>query len=230
DPRDMELALETPARLRALPQASAAPPPGDATDSALLIRVAGRDREAFELLYQRYVRSMFGLALRRLRDRQRAEDAVQETFAAVWRSAASYRPERGPAAPWLYAIARNTVVDRFRTQMDVTGDERARLEQMHELLVAAGAPPELSPRLESGPTLAMTLSKPHKPVGRRIALLAATVAILAAAFVFGYLAGNRGGGLASAQTLTLTGTRAAPSALASLQILPSDTSGNWPMK
>jgi hypothetical protein len=113
---------------------------------------------------------------------------------------------------------------------DVTGDERARLEQMHELLVAAGAPPELSPRLESGPTLAMTLSKPHNPFGRRVALLAATVAILAAAFVLGYLAGNRGGGLASAQTLTLTGTHAAPSALASLQILPSDTSGNWPMK
>jgi RNA polymerase sigma-70 factor (ECF subfamily) len=57
-----------------------------------------------------------------LRDRQRAEDAVQETFAAVWRSAASYRPERGPAAPWLYAIARNAIVDRFRTQMDTTGE------------------------------------------------------------------------------------------------------------
>ena len=71
---------------------------------------------AFELLYHRYVRSVFGLALRRLRDRQRAEDAVQETFAAVWRSAASYRPERGPAAPWLYAVARNAIVDRLRAR------------------------------------------------------------------------------------------------------------------
>ena len=113
---------------------------------------------------------------------------------------------------------------------DLTGAERERLERVHELLVAAGAPPELSPRLESGPTLAMTLGREAKPRGRRLALLAATVAILAAAFLLGYLAGNRGGGLASAQTLQLTGTRAAPSALASLQILPSDTSGNWPMK
>ena len=112
----MELALETPARLRALPEASAEPLPVDATDSALLIRVAERDRVAFELLYQRYVRSVFGLALRRLRDRQRAEDAVQETFTAVWRSAGSYRPERGPAAPWLYAIARNAIVDRMRAR------------------------------------------------------------------------------------------------------------------
>jgi RNA polymerase sigma-70 factor (ECF subfamily) len=117
----MELALETP-HLRAVPAEPAPSPPVDASDSDLLVRVAGRDRDAFELLYQRYVRSMFGLALRRLRDRQRAEDAVQETFAAVWRSAASYRPERGPAAPWLYAIARNAIVDRFRTQMDTTGE------------------------------------------------------------------------------------------------------------
>ena len=118
----MELALETP-RLRAVPtNGPSAPLPSDATDADLLVRVAGRDREAFELLYHRYVRSMLGLALRRLRDRQRAEDAVQETFAAVWRSAASYRPERGPAAPWLYAIARNAIVDRFRTQVDTSAE------------------------------------------------------------------------------------------------------------
>ena len=113
----MELALDPPARLRAVPERSESPPQGD-TDADLLVRVAERDREAFELLYSRYVRSIFGLALRRLRDRQRAEDAVQETFAAVWRSAASYRPERGPASPWLYAVARNAIVDRLRARVE----------------------------------------------------------------------------------------------------------------
>jgi RNA polymerase sigma-70 factor (ECF subfamily) len=117
----MELALDTP-RLRAVPADPAPVQSVEASDSDLLVRIAERDREAFEQLYQRYIRSMFGLALRRLRDRQRAEDAVQETFAAVWRSAASYRPERGPAAPWLYAIARNAIVDRFRTQVDTSGE------------------------------------------------------------------------------------------------------------
>jgi RNA polymerase sigma-70 factor, ECF subfamily len=117
---DMELALDTP-RLRAVPRVAAAVT-SDATDTELLTRVADRDRDAFELLYQRYVRSIFGLALRRLRDRQRAEDAVQETFAAIWRSARSYKPERGPAAPWLYAIARNAIIDRFRTHVDTSGD------------------------------------------------------------------------------------------------------------
>lgn len=108
----MELAIEAP-RLRAVPSDDA-PPSLDAPDAELLERVGARDRAAFELLYSRYVRSVFGLALRRLGDRHRAEDATQEAFAAVWRSAGTYRAERGPAGGWLYAVARNAIVDRFR--------------------------------------------------------------------------------------------------------------------
>jgi RNA polymerase sigma-70 factor (ECF subfamily) len=48
----------------------------------------------------------------------RAEDAVQETFAAIWRSARTYRPERGAGAPWLYAVARNAIVDRSRSRTE----------------------------------------------------------------------------------------------------------------
>jgi RNA polymerase sigma-70 factor (ECF subfamily) len=88
------------------------------TDGELIQRVAGGDAGAFELLYRRYARPVFGLALRRLGDRMRAEDAVQETFAALWRSARTYRPERGPGAPWLYAVARNAIVDRARHRSD----------------------------------------------------------------------------------------------------------------
>ncbi len=117
----MELALEAPARLRAVPVPGDAVSP-NASDGELLARIADRDHEAFELLYQRYVRPIFGFALRRLRDRPRAEDATQETFTAIWRSAASYRPERGPAAPWLYTIARNAVVDRLRARQEPPGE------------------------------------------------------------------------------------------------------------
>jgi RNA polymerase sigma-70 factor (ECF subfamily) len=88
------------------------------TDGDLIGRVARRDANAFELLYRRYARPVFGLALRRLGDRMRAEDAVQETFAAVWRSARTYRPERGAGAPWLYAVARNAIVDRSRNRSE----------------------------------------------------------------------------------------------------------------
>src|SRR5438270_12171766 len=92
------------------------------SDGELIQRAAGGDRSAFEDLYHRYARPVFRLALRRLSDRGRAEDAVQETFASIWRSAASYRPDRGPGAPWLYAVARNAIVDRARARADTPAD------------------------------------------------------------------------------------------------------------
>jgi len=112
---------------------------------------------------------------------------------------------------------------------DVESAERARLARVHSLLVQAGPPPELSPELESGPTLGMTLGRLRPPrVRRRVLLLAAAVAILALAFLGGYIAGN-GGSTANAEVLKLTGTPAAPHALASLQVEPMDAGGNWPM-
>ena len=92
------------------------------TDGELIQRAAGGDRSAFETLYRRYARPVFGLALRRLGDRGRAEDAVQETFASVWRSAASYRPERGPGAPLLSAVARNAIVARRRGRVSTPSE------------------------------------------------------------------------------------------------------------
>lgn len=91
-----------------------------ATDGELLLRIADGDSAAFDSLYRRFARPILGLALRLLRDRSRAEDAVQETFAAIWRSAASYRPDRGPGAPWLYAVARNAIIDRARARRETT--------------------------------------------------------------------------------------------------------------
>jgi RNA polymerase sigma-70 factor, ECF subfamily len=115
DKGDMELAIEVPQpRLRAVPAEPAPPAPLDPSDVELLARVGERDREAFEVLYGRYVRSVFGLALRRLGDRGTAEDAVQEAFTAIWRSASTYRPERGAAGGWIYTVARNAIVDRLR--------------------------------------------------------------------------------------------------------------------
>jgi len=115
---DMEIALEVPhARLRAVPATETPRQPLDASDlsdAELLARVGDHDREAFEILYGRYVRPVFSLALRKLHDRGHAEDAVQEAFAAIWRSASTYRPERGAAGGWLYTVARNAIVDRLR--------------------------------------------------------------------------------------------------------------------
>ena len=88
--------------------------PSELTDGELIERVGEADRDAFDELYRRYTRPVLGLALRRLGDRGRAEDALQDAFAAVWRSARTYDPARGSGGAWLYTVARNSIVDGAR--------------------------------------------------------------------------------------------------------------------
>jgi hypothetical protein len=113
---------------------------------------------------------------------------------------------------------------------EVAGSERERLRRVHELLLDAGPPPEISPELET-PTLAMTLGRPPRRRRRMVALLAAALVTLAIAFLAGYTVGNgNDSGLSQGRTLRLVGTKAAPHALASLRVEPVDSSGNWPMQ
>lgn len=84
-----------------------------ADDDQLIGRVANGDRAAFEALYERYAAAVFGLALKVLRDRESAEEAVQEIFWRIWKRASSF--DRGRAfAPWLFGIAHNYCIDELR--------------------------------------------------------------------------------------------------------------------
>jgi RNA polymerase sigma-70 factor (ECF subfamily) len=93
------------------------------TDDELLALVAGGDQRAFEELHRRYARSVLGIALRRIGDRGRAEDATQDTFASVWRSAARFDPSRGKATSWLFTVARNAIIDGLRRRPEATVDD-----------------------------------------------------------------------------------------------------------
>jgi RNA polymerase sigma-70 factor, ECF subfamily len=95
---------------------------GALSDADLIVRIADGDRLAFEELYRRYARAVLGLALRRLGDRGRAEDAAQDAFVAIWRSARTYDPSRGRGAPWLYAVARNAITDGLRRSPEPTAE------------------------------------------------------------------------------------------------------------
>jgi hypothetical protein len=113
------------------------------------------------------------------------------------------------------------------------GPERERLRRTHDLLLAAGPPPELAPELEAGPTLAMTLGRPPRHMKRRLALIAAAIVAVAVVFLGGYIAGNRNSAAPTtpnaARVLELQGTALAPNALATLHVRPRDDAGNWPM-
>lgn len=99
------------------------------SDGELLVATADGSREAFEELHARYHRALFGLAVNRLRDRGRAEDAVQDAFTSIWRSAATYRPELGAGASWVYAIARNAIISRWRKRPEQAVEAADELSQ-----------------------------------------------------------------------------------------------------
>lgn len=60
--------------------------------------------------------AIFAFARNAIGDRAAAEDCVQETFVRAWRSRAQYRAERASQRTWLFAIARNVVVDSHRAR------------------------------------------------------------------------------------------------------------------
>ena len=114
---------------------------------------------------------------------------------------------------------------------DVPAEERERLRGVHDLLVAAGPPAELSPALERAPSVGDAVHL--LPRRRRSAVLLLAAALAAAVFGGGFLAGalTHGGGTKSAVVvIPMHGTRAAPTALASISLQDMDKAGNWPMR
>ncbi len=85
-----------------------------AEDADLMAAVAqGRDA-ALGVLYDRYHRQAFAFALRILGAESDAEEAVQETFVRVWRSAGQYDQSRAAVLSWLLSITRNLCLDELR--------------------------------------------------------------------------------------------------------------------
>jgi RNA polymerase sigma-70 factor, ECF subfamily len=82
-------------------------------DRELARRFAARDADSVRQLYARWAGPVLTVALGWLRDRDLAEEAVQETFVKAWRAAGSFDPQRD-IGPWLYTIARRVAIDTGR--------------------------------------------------------------------------------------------------------------------
>jgi len=102
------------------------------SDEALVALVARGDEAALAELYDRCGRIAFGLAFRVLRDERHAEDAVQEAFLGVWRTAASFKAERAKASTWILTLVHRRAVDLVRRE------ERRRAELLSDDLALGG--------------------------------------------------------------------------------------------
>ncbi len=86
------------------------------SDEAVVALAARSDDSALAELYDRFGRVVYGLALRMLRDRALAEDAVQDVFLDVWRIAHRFLPERAKASTWILTLAHRRSVDIVRRE------------------------------------------------------------------------------------------------------------------
>lgn len=96
------------------------------SDEAVLALVSRGDEAALGVLYDRFGKAAYRLALRILRDPSLAEDAVQDAFLAVWRTATAYRPDRAKASTWLLTLVHRRAVDLVRRE------ERRRADPLDE--------------------------------------------------------------------------------------------------
>lgn len=88
---------------------------------ALILRVALRDRSAFDKLYAATSAKLFGTCLRVLNNRAEAEDALQEVFVKIWLKADRFAVTGQSAMTWLIAVARHHAIDRLRARREALG-------------------------------------------------------------------------------------------------------------
>jgi RNA polymerase sigma-70 factor, ECF subfamily len=106
-------------------------------DAALAQRLLRQDVRAFEQLYDRHSRIVYGLVLRILQQAGTAEEVVQDIFLQLWRNASRYDSSRGPFLPWLLTLARNRALDHLRLKSE---RQRRREDQTEELPPAIALP------------------------------------------------------------------------------------------
>ena len=106
-------------------------------DATLLSRLLQKDVSAFEQLYDRHSRLVYGLVLRILQQASTSEEVVQDVFLQLWRNADQYDSSRGPFIPWLCTMARNRALDQLRLKSE---RQRRREDQPDELPSVLVAP------------------------------------------------------------------------------------------
>lgn len=108
-----------------------------ALDASLVQQLLQRDMRAFEQIYDRHSRLVYGLVYRIVQQAGTAEEVVQDVFLQLWRNAAQYDASRGPFLPWLLTMARHRALDTLRLKSE---RQRRREDQTEELPGVCAAP------------------------------------------------------------------------------------------
>jgi RNA polymerase sigma factor (sigma-70 family) len=112
------------AHIMSVPPIAQQPAPERASLDEALRRCAAGDRSALRMIYDLEAPRMLGVALRLLRRRALAEEALHDAFVQIWQRAGSFDPARGEARTWIYAVLRNRALNILRgeTRTDLVED------------------------------------------------------------------------------------------------------------
>lgn len=143
----------------------------DVSDMTLVRQVVEGSQTGLAALYDRHAAAVFAVALRRFRDRDIAEEVVQETFLVLWNRAELFDGSIGSLGAWLHAIARNRGIDRVRAAgrrvpavpfSSLLGDGSDDASSL-EWLVESGDPVGVAPK-EPGPEMALAAGETRAAV------------------------------------------------------------------
>lgn len=142
---------------------------GEDSDEQLVLRVQFGDEEALASLRRRYGGLLQSQAIRVLRSREEADDAVSEVFIEVWQRASCYHSERARPVAWLVTLVRRRAIDRLRIQQRQRKIEIGLSEKQIYLMPDGVSPVEEEMNLaEIRSTLESALNKLPAEQGRAV--------------------------------------------------------------
>ncbi|HLA55131.1 MAG TPA: sigma-70 family RNA polymerase sigma factor [Flavobacterium sp.] len=86
------------------------------TQDDLLVLIANKDEKAFTHIYDMYSRSLFAVISNLVKEREEAEDVLQEVFVKIWKNIDTYNESKGRFYTWILNIARNSAIDKLRSK------------------------------------------------------------------------------------------------------------------
>lgn len=86
------------------------------TQEQLLKMIAEKDERAYSHMYNMYSKSLFAVISNMIKEREEAEDVLQETFVKIWKNISSYNESKGRFYTWILNVARNTAIDKLRSK------------------------------------------------------------------------------------------------------------------
>lgn len=87
----------------------------------IILQMQAGNATAFEKIYDAYSASLFGIALKILKDQELAEDVLQDAFVKIWSKVNSFDVKKGSFFTWMLNITRNTAIDKYRQVIKKSG-------------------------------------------------------------------------------------------------------------